>query len=255
MGITQSQQDALMRPLNASRVAKRKQAGMQLSYVEAWDVKAHLTRIFGFCNWDSVVSDVHLVGADQVDGKWTICYQATVTITIRDENGQHLCTHAEAAVGTSTQGRKGEALDMALKTAESDALKRACINLGTQFGLSLYNNGSLQDVVMATLVNPNGATAPTSPVKAPVTDAAPEPAPGAVTSPEALEVIAKLGQLVDLEPRLRITEVAVIKTQHKDLLQTTFDLDGKQTTIARFADLVAAGRFSDKGGETDGSQG
>ena len=40
---------------------------------------------------------------------------------------------------------------MAVKTAESDALKRAAINLGTQFGLSLYNNGSLKDVVGATL--------------------------------------------------------------------------------------------------------
>jgi hypothetical protein len=40
---------------------------------------------------------------------------------------------------------------MAIKTAESDALKRAAINLGTQFGLSLYNNGSLRDVVVQTL--------------------------------------------------------------------------------------------------------
>jgi hypothetical protein len=43
---------------------------------------------------------------------------------------------------------------MAIKTAESDALKRAAINLGTQFGLSLYNNGSLQDVVVRTLIEP-----------------------------------------------------------------------------------------------------
>lgn len=138
MGITQSQQDALMRATQRL-TGSEAQTGRHATLInaQAWDVKAHLTRIFGFCNWDSVVSDVHLVGADQVDGKWTICYQAAVTITIRDENGQHLCTHAEAAVGTSTQGRKGEALDMALKTAESDALKRACINLGTQFGLSL----------------------------------------------------------------------------------------------------------------------
>jgi hypothetical protein len=40
---------------------------------------------------------------------------------------------------------------MAIKTAESDALKRAAINLGTQFGLSLYNNGSPKDVVGTTL--------------------------------------------------------------------------------------------------------
>ena len=40
---------------------------------------------------------------------------------------------------------------MAVKTAESDALKRAAINLGDQFGLSLYNNGSTAPVVTQTL--------------------------------------------------------------------------------------------------------
>jgi hypothetical protein len=45
---------------------------------------------------------------------------------------------------------------MAIKTAESDAFKRAAINLGDQFGLSLYNNGSTQPVVKQTLVAPAG---------------------------------------------------------------------------------------------------
>ena len=40
---------------------------------------------------------------------------------------------------------------MAVKTAESDALKRAAINLGTQFGLSLYADGATRDVVGKTL--------------------------------------------------------------------------------------------------------
>ena len=40
---------------------------------------------------------------------------------------------------------------MAIKTAESDALKRAASNLGDQFGLSLYNNGSSAPVVITTL--------------------------------------------------------------------------------------------------------
>ena len=42
---------------------------------------------------------------------------------------------------------------MAVKTAESDAFKRAAINLGDQFGLSLYNNGSLKPVVGRTLAD------------------------------------------------------------------------------------------------------
>ena len=61
-------------------------------------------------------------------------------------------TYTEAAVGSATLPQRGEAHDMAVKTAESDALKRAAINLGDQFGLSLYNNGAVAPVVVKTLV-------------------------------------------------------------------------------------------------------
>ena len=40
---------------------------------------------------------------------------------------------------------------MAIKTAESQAFKRCAINLGDQFGLSLYNNGGTASVVRAVL--------------------------------------------------------------------------------------------------------
>jgi hypothetical protein len=46
---------------------------------------------------------------------------------------------------------------MAIKTAESDCLKRAAINLGTQFGLSLYDDGNMNDVVIKTLAEPSNA--------------------------------------------------------------------------------------------------
>jgi hypothetical protein len=69
------------------------------------------------------------------------------TLTIHDLG----CRYTEAAVGSASLPRRGEAHDMAIKTAESDGLKRAAINLGTQFGLSLYNDGTLKDVVGATL--------------------------------------------------------------------------------------------------------
>ena len=50
----------------------------------------------------------------------------------------------------------GEHHDNAVKTAASDALKRCAINLGTQFGLSLYDDGRTTDVVKGTLVMPEG---------------------------------------------------------------------------------------------------
>ena len=153
MSITYAQYEQLMKPLNANRVAKRSQAGRDLSYLEAWDVKAHLIRIFGFLNWSWEVLSADLVFEAEKDGKWSVAYKVVGRLSI--DNEFHDAIYTEAAVGSSTLPQRGEAHDMAVKTAESDALKRAAINLGTQFGLSLYDKGSTKDVVMQTLVHPD----------------------------------------------------------------------------------------------------
>ena len=149
-GLTSEQHEVLLKDLSAARIAKRKGGnGKELSYLEAWDVKAHLIRIFGFGGWSWNVKTAELAFEEQKDGKWYIAYRVVGTLYIHCLQ----CEYAEAAVGSSLQSSRGEAHDMAIKTAESDALKRAAINLGTQFGLSLYNNGDRRDVVRHTLVN------------------------------------------------------------------------------------------------------
>jgi hypothetical protein len=150
MCLTNEQYEVLLKDLSAGRVAKRKQAGIELSYLEAWDVRAHLIRIFGFGGWSSVVESAELAFEENVNGKWSVGYKVMLRLTIHDLG----CFYTEAAVGSSMQGSRGEAHDMAIKTAESDALKRAAVNLGTQFGLSLYDNGSRKDVVGHSLVQP-----------------------------------------------------------------------------------------------------
>jgi DNA recombination protein Rad52 len=151
IGLTNEQYEVLLKDLSAGRVAKRKQAGIELSYLEAWDVRAHLIRIFGFGGWSSVVESAELAFEENVNGKWSVGYKVILRLTVHDLG----CYYTEAAVGSSTQGSRGEAHDMAIKTAESDAMKRAAVNLGTQFGLSLYDNGSRKDVVGHSLVQPN----------------------------------------------------------------------------------------------------
>ena len=144
--INEQQYEQLLKPLNPVRVAKRSGGGRQLSYLEAWDVKAHLNRIFGFLNWSADVQDSALAFEEQNEkGQWNVGYKITLRLSIEQ------ATYTESAVGFSTLPSRGEAHDMAIKTAESDALKRAAINLGTQFGLSLYNNGATADVVGKTL--------------------------------------------------------------------------------------------------------
>lgn len=149
MAITLAQYEQLLKPLNEKRVAKRAGGGgRSLSYLEAWDVKAHLIRIFGFGGWDWNVIAAHKAFEEKTDkGNWSVAYKVIGTLTIADLG----CTYTEAAIGSAMLPQRGEAHDMAIKTAESDAIKRAAINLGTQFGLSLYDNGSLRDVVVQTI--------------------------------------------------------------------------------------------------------
>jgi len=149
--ITSRQQEILLKGINGERIAQRKGGGgRSLSYLEAWDVKAHMNRIFGFLNWSSDVSIAELAYEENSDGRWNVAYKVILTLKV---NG---ASYTEAAVGSSTLPSRGEAHDMAIKTAESDAFKRAAINLGDQFGLSLYNNGSTAPVVKQTLVEPIG---------------------------------------------------------------------------------------------------
>lgn len=158
--LTEEQRDVLLRPLNPRRVAKmRAPGGNTLSHLEAWDVRAHLIRIFGFGGWDETDSGLGTVMLYEREvtstGKtrWTVAYRATRKLTVRDAWGDLLCEYEATAVGeAANQPSRGDAHDMAIKTAESQALKRCAINLGTQFGLSLYDEGTTEDVVRATLV-------------------------------------------------------------------------------------------------------
>lgn len=143
------------------------------SYLQAWDVKAALLRIFGWGGFSTEVLEVKVVAVRE-HAAGTVGHverfdvkkngqtvkakgdaktpQAIVMVTMRltlhniGPAGQDV-VHTETAVGMNSQWDIGEAIDTATKTAESDALKRAAIFLGTQFGLSLYNNGSKADVV------------------------------------------------------------------------------------------------------------
>jgi len=149
--LNERQYAQLLAPLNEKRVAKRQGGGGRaLSYLEAWDVKAHLNRLFGFLNWSAEVISADIAYEEQTEkGNWSVGYKVVLQLTIGHYPGSAVYT--EAAVGSAMLPQRGEAHDMAIKTAESDALKRAAINLGTQFGLSLYDNGSLRDVVIKTL--------------------------------------------------------------------------------------------------------
>ena len=148
--ITDAQLRMLMSPLNSNRVASLK----GLSYLEAYDVKATLIRMFGFGGFSAELIESEILRAEQVEQardkskmNWAVTAKATVRLTIHQTGA----VYTEAAIAGSKQPDFTESADMAIKSAESDALKRAAIYLGTQFGLSLYNNGSTSEIVRTIL--------------------------------------------------------------------------------------------------------
>jgi len=163
MGFTRAQVDQLLQPINPSRVLKD---GKNNSHVSQQDVTAHLTRIFGFGSFDIDVEGPDLVFEQQrtndqgkPTGRWDVCYRAKVTLTVRDPDGNVVCRLQGSATDTAENQKRGDAHDLALKSAESTAKKRAATNLGDQFGLSLYNKGQVKALVRGTLVMPEGETA------------------------------------------------------------------------------------------------
>lgn len=164
MRLTPSQVRTLLKRVHPNRVKSRSQGGTNLSYLEAWDVKASLIRVFGFAGFSADVIETEILHREQVPKSsgngtnWKIAARSRVRLTLHDPEGHGDVTYTEDAIAGSIQPDITEALDMAQKSASSDALKRAAIYLGTQFGLSLYNGQSPMSEVVGVVYAP-GQTA------------------------------------------------------------------------------------------------
>lgn len=163
----------LLKGVNPNRVGKD---GKGFSHMEAYEIRAHLNRVVGFALWSADLTDLALIFALDSNGKHTVCYRATMRLTVCAPDGTVLATYTEAATGEAkNQPHQGDAHDLAIKTAESQAFKRCAVNLGDNFGLSLYAKGSVAPLVRATLVDPPGNHA--APVDAAVDAHITEPIP------------------------------------------------------------------------------
>lgn len=164
--LTAPQLRLLLKPVNPRRVNHLK----GLAHMEAWDIRRQLIRTFGFGGYDLETLALDLVAEASVTRRkksregveygepyeaWTVIYRAQVRLTVKDTEGRVLASWDDGAVGDSqNQPVRGDAHDMAMKTALSQALKRCATNLGDQFGLSLYNDGSTDAVVNWSAAHP-----------------------------------------------------------------------------------------------------
>jgi hypothetical protein len=151
-GLTDDQHRQLLTPINPRRV----QVANRNSYLEGWDVIAHLNRVFGFGGWDDDVTSEAILfeehGRDSKNG-WYVAYRVALRLTVRSVDGSIITIKTGANTGQAdNQPDRGKAHDLAYKAAHTNALKRAASKLGDQFGLSLYDDGNRGTVVGRTLV-------------------------------------------------------------------------------------------------------
>lgn len=128
-----------------------------MAYVAGHDIRAELNRVFGFARWDQELLRQDLICEREVKTKagsnaFYVLYRSTVRLYVRAADGTPLCFYDGTHVGESTHPVQGDAHGNAVTNSETYALRRAAINLGDQFGLSLYNKGSLDAIVRWTLV-------------------------------------------------------------------------------------------------------
>ena len=133
MTFTEKQIEQLSEPILAKNVKERdgNRAGtFQLAYVEGWHVIDEANRIFGYGGWSSETIETTCVNNEPENVTYIAKVRVTVGDVIREGTG--------AGHGNTKQGI-GSNHEAAIKEAETDARKRAFMQFGNQFGLSLYN--------------------------------------------------------------------------------------------------------------------
>ena len=133
MQFSKEQVEKLNEPILGANV-KEREAGWggkdnTLAYVEGYHVIAEANRIFGFGGWSSETIETTCVQNEPR----AVSYIAKVRITVGD------VIREGTGAGHGNQSNHGNNHESAIKEAETDARKRAFMQFGNQFGLSLYN--------------------------------------------------------------------------------------------------------------------
>lgn len=140
-----------MEPLGEGAISERKgPGGKMLSYVGQHYVRRRLCEVcgpLGFSTtterrlvtgptWTKEVRHKRGGGTYEVE-HWVTTYDATVTLTVHTEDGP--VTKDGSAAGVGEDKQIGWSIHLAVTEAETDALKRAAMQLGDSFGLALYD--------------------------------------------------------------------------------------------------------------------
>jgi len=139
MALTDTQVRQLKAKLEPRHVKIRKANGADLHYVEGWHVIAEANRIFGYDAWDRRTLASRCVWSGVAGAYHEAAYTAKVRVSVRA--GDIMIVREGSGSGEAKAPTPGQAHELALKGAETDATKRALATFGNPFGLALYDRG------------------------------------------------------------------------------------------------------------------
>ena len=131
MAFTEAQLKNLEAKLDAKYVRTRR------AHDTTRHVIAEANRIFGYDAWDRHTLSTRCVWSDATSHHFAAAYTAKVRIAVRA--GSLTITREGFGSGEAKAPSPGEAHELALKAAETDATKRALATFGNPFGLALYD--------------------------------------------------------------------------------------------------------------------
>ncbi len=141
MALSDTQVRQLRAKLDGKHVKTRNANGADLHYVEGWHVIAEANRIFGYDAWDRRTLASHCVWSGPSGAYHGAAYTAKVRVSVRA--GDITIVREGSGTGEGRAPTPGQAHELALKGAETDATKRALATFGNPFGLALYDREQL----------------------------------------------------------------------------------------------------------------
>jgi len=137
MAFSDTQARQLKAKLDSRHVKTRQANGSTLNYIEGWHGIAEANRIFGYDAWDRRTLLNSCIWSGSNGEYFAAAYTAKVRICVRA--GDVTVVRDGSGSGEGKAPTRGQAHDVALKAAETDATKRALSTFGNPFGLALYD--------------------------------------------------------------------------------------------------------------------
>lgn len=106
-----------------------------LSYIEGWHAIAEANRVFGFDGWNRETLELteNHIPTKNAKNNFVVSFRARVKVTVGEISREGV------GFGNGFNADVHSAYELAIKEAETDAMKRALMTFGNPFGLALYD--------------------------------------------------------------------------------------------------------------------